>query len=218
MHCNDHPSLDQFNIQLMKRSTQALREIKLSSEPVSDTPTLLDDSQWTIFYPRDFRLLRSLCIIHWSIPNEFLKWRIHMDLEQMSFSWLNENQKIVLHVLLESYKTCLGYLFLTKEVSRRELFGNILGNDIKELSRRLVLKRKLNRPPIKRVWRRGYRDKGSRVPDHQKKPKYDFSFISEQNLIENRRKITDKTINYLTKYLTNFVVSSLKEEDFNLTL
>lgn len=204
MHCNDHPSLDQFNIQLTKRLSLALKEIKLSSEPVLDTPTLLDNSQWKILYPRDFRLLRSLCIVHWKIPNEYLRWRIHLDLEEMTFNWLNENQKIIIHVLLSSEEVCRKFLFLTRQISKRELFGNILGNDVKELSNKLKIKRVHLRPPTKSIWRRGYQDKGSRVPDHQKKPKYDHSFVTEQNKIELRRLITDKTINYLIQYLINY--------------
>lgn len=203
MHCNDHPSLDQFNIQLAKRLNSAVEEIKLSSEPVSDTPTLLDDSQWKVSYPRDFRLLRTLCIVLWKFPL-FLRWRIRLDLEAMSFSWLSEEQKIILKVLLSSESNCRKFLFLTKQFTKRELFGNILGNDVRELSKRLKISKVRNSPPRKRVWRRGYRDKGSRVPDHRQKPKFDYSFTNEQNLIELRRKITDKTINYLIQFLSSY--------------
>lgn len=210
MLVNDHPSLEQFNIQLWRRVSLQLQKLEIETprSQVPATPTLLGEG-WKVKYPKDFRLLRCLCIVHWMFTNEFLRWRVHLDLDQSTFSWLNDNQKIVLRTLLSSKETCERYLFLTKSVTRREIFGNILGNDLRDLSQtfRIIKCGKL-KPPTRPVWRRGYRDKGSRVPDHQWREKFDSTFTSEQNRFEHRRNIVEQSVVRINRYLSELDFSN----------
>lgn len=180
------PSPEQFNIQLEKIVLRSIAtDDRFSRTPVSDSPTLLDDRKFVFSYPRTFRELRSLCIIQWYFP-EMYHWRIWSDLEEMRFNWLNPKQEVILRILLTSKETCLSYLYLAQSFSSEELFGNILRTDTRDSLKTLKIRRK-GYKLIPNIYRRGYRDKGARKPDHKWLPKEDYSFTNEQNDLESKR-------------------------------
>jgi hypothetical protein len=180
------PSPEQFNIQLEKTVLRSLTtDDRFSRTPVSDSPTLLDDREFAFSYSRSFRELRSLCIVQWYLP-EMYHWRIWSDLDEMNFNWLNWKQEVILRILLTSKETCLVYLYSSQSFSSEELFGNILRTDIKDTLRSLKIRRK-GYKLIPLVYRRGYRDKGARKPDHKWLPREDAIFTIEQNDLEKKR-------------------------------
>lgn len=161
-------TLTQFHMQLEKTIVRRLSDDWNLRRRVSTTPTcqfILSDL--VILYPRDYRLLRTLCIIQWYLP-EFLHWRIYLDLKEKTFSQLNEKQKLELSIFLDSKEIMEFYLFETKRYSGSEIFGNILGNDLRDLQKTLIFRDKFFTRPKRKTRHRGYRDHGSRIPDHKK--------------------------------------------------
>lgn len=197
-------TLSQFNIQLEK----SLRRVPLDdwflANHVLDSPTLLLDSErYRIIYPKDFRLLRALTILQWTFP-ESLHWRIWLDLDSMNFSWLNKKQKLEIQVLLCSQEFCSKYLFLTTRYSGNEIFGNFLKNDMLDLLKVLKVRRKVIRPPKRKVRRRGYQDHGSRRPDHKWLPRFDYSFSENQNEKELENLKLQRTLSRVLSILSKF--------------
>lgn len=192
---------EKFNIQLSKKVISVVSDSgKFLSESVSATPTLLDDQSYSIHYPRNFRLLRALAISQWWFP-EILHWRIWLDLTDMTFSWLSRKQIVELNVYLHSKEDCLKYLYWTDRFSGNEVFGNLLGKDLTETLKVLKITRKVKRKPRKSIWRRGYRDHGSRRPLHRWLPSEDYSFDEYQVLLEKERELTNKLINRILTIL-----------------
>lgn len=194
-------TLLKFNIQLEKAITSQLRGVKLLRTAVSDSPKCLCNDLVSINYPLDFAGLRALAICQWSFP-ENLHWRVLLDLREKTFSQLNDKQVLELCILLSSKEICYFYLYETERYSSREIFGNILGNQLKELLNSLKIKEKVLRSPKKKQRHRGYRDKGSRRPDHQWKESFDFSFIEYQNKLEKKRYLQNKNSTILKQLLT----------------
>lgn len=195
-------SSKQFNIQLEKTVN---RDFHLgdwfSRNHVSDTPTCPEKLEdWIIVYPKDFRLLRSLAILQWYLP-EIWHWRIFLDLKEKTFSQLNQKQRIEILLLLESKEIMEIYLYETKRYTGSEIFGNILGNDLKDLFKILRLRRNLKSKPKRIERHRGYRDHGSRRPDHQWLPQEDYSFTEYQNLKERNLKLQTRTVTVLSDFL-----------------
>lgn len=199
-------SLQKFNIQLRRTISSFLEDDKVLRTAVSDSPKWLLDSDFRVILPKDFNSLRSLAISHWYISNDQLFWEIHLSLmEENSRSQLNRKQKIELEILISSKEICEVYLYETKRYSGREIFGNILGNELKECLKRLKIKRNIPRKPKKQERHRGYRDKGSLRPDHLWLEKYDFSLTEYQNLLEKKsdlhRKLTTELLQILSEKL-----------------
>lgn len=196
----NRPSFEQFNIQLWQRIKNLLaQETRILRMPVLDSPTLLDED-YKVSYPRNFRLLRSLIILHWEFP-EFLFWRVHLDLSEINFKWLSEKQRILIRILLDSKEATSRYLYETRSLSGNEIFGNILGNDYKDLFKEYLKIFRKRYKLIKSVYRRGYKDKGTWVPSHQHRERFDFSFTLEQNLLEQEQIHLDRVTNRILKYL-----------------
>jgi hypothetical protein len=194
-------TLLKFNIQLDRTIASHLRDDKLLSTAVSDSPKCLNDNLVSIVYPRDFSGLRALAIVQWSFP-ENLHWRILLDLREKDHNQLNEKQKLELSLLLSSKDLCYFFLYETERYSSREIFGNILGNQLKDLLKTLKIKEKIQKKPKKAIRHRGYRDKGSRRPDHQWIECFDLSFNEYQLKIEKKRYLLDKNSNKLLQLLT----------------
>lgn len=198
-------NLKQFNIQLERNVKKSfLTNDRFLTRPVFVTPTrCIDPTEVKIVYPRDFRLLRILFISHWYYP-EVLFWRIHLDLEEFSLSQLNKKQKLELRILLSSKENMEKYLYRTKRYSSSELFGNILGNDLRDLEKFLEFHKIKHSKPRRLVRRRGYKDKGSRRPSHQWKEKYDISFIEYQNELEKENLKLHKLLKRILLILENY--------------
>lgn len=156
----------QFNIQLERVITSRLQEFGTRRNYFSQElsfefrPSVLHEEP-RVLVPRNFRLLQILCIIHWYLP-ESLQFLVHLELEGESFSWLNRNQQKILHLMLNSKRDMISFLYLTQRFTGNEIFGNLLGNDFRELSRKFKVTWKKYPRPIRKVWRRGPKDKGSR--------------------------------------------------------
>jgi hypothetical protein len=180
-----------------------LVEHRSPTRQVFDTPTLLlEDSKVLIVYPRNFRLLRALAVSQWYFPEE-LHWRILLDLEEMSFNWLNRKQKLELHILISSRRNCEVYLYETKRYSGSEIFGNILGNDLRDLKKNLKIQRRKPKKPRRPVRRRGYKDHGARRPDDRWLPSNDVSLTEEQVRLEQETDHYTFVIARLLRYLEN---------------
>lgn len=191
----------EFNIQLEKYIERKLFNEKFLRTSVSASPKCLTDNQkFSVNYPRDFKSLRSLAIIQWYFPEE-LHWRILMDLKEMTFSQLNEKQKIEIFIYLSSKEIMEIYLFETKRYTSRELFGNILGNELSTLLRQFRIKVVKPRKPKRIERHRGYRDKGSLKPTHRWLPDYDFTLTEYQTNLERKQDLTLKISLSLEKYL-----------------
>jgi hypothetical protein len=168
------PTPEQFNIQFLRNIRRTVTsDDRFPRDAVSDSPTLLDSEIWSVTYPRDFRSLRALSIAQWYFP-ENLHWRIWLDLSNSKFSWLNPRQRIILRILLSSESNCKTYCYESQSFSSQELFGNILRTDLKDALKHLKFHKKVYRL-VPRVYRRGYRDKGARRPDHRWLPSSDYS-------------------------------------------
>lgn len=202
-----------FNIQFEKELRRNLNDFstKFFANNVLDSPTFLEN--FDIIYPRNFRMIRCLCIFQWYFP-EILHWRILLDLKEMKFAHLNEKQRIEIQLLLNSKETMITYLYETKRYSSFEIFGNILRNDCKELF--LSLNLKIRSRKVRKIQRkRGYQDHGSRKPAEKWLETYDFSFTERMNEIEARRyhlnKLTNRLIKILEKIYTAKGTKSFKE-------
>lgn len=114
---------------------------------------------------RPYELIK-LGILHWYFPEE-LRWLFRF--------WLEENWKGQFleekEVILTSKEMALGYLLIQSKWSDRDLWGNVLTKKFL-----LWFKCKGKNPPVRfksktgkvkrTVRHRGYRDKGSKRPDH----------------------------------------------------
>lgn len=164
-----------------------------------------------VVYPRDFRLLRSLVIVHWYFP-ENLRYLVHIQLEGESFNWLARKQSLELTILLSSKQNCLKYLYLTERYTGSEIFGNILGNDLKDLCRKMKILRRTYPRPVKKVWRRGPKDKGSRrvnstssilVEEYRK----DYLLNLEEEKVQRKRRLLHLTSLSIQHYLEEKLLS-----------
>lgn len=201
-------NLKQFNIQLEKSIQRKLKNETLLRTPVFVSPTrqILDDQEFKIIYPRSFRLMRSLVILQWYLP-ENLHWRIYLDLQERTFSNYNRKQQIEIAIFLSSKKNMELYLFRTNRYTGGEIFGNILGNDLSDLCKILKISKKRKSSPVYPIRRRGYKDKGAMRPFHSWLPKEDYDLTRIQLQKEKDKYLQQKTI--------NFILSLIQEEHSN---
>lgn len=162
------------------------------------TPTFLE--QYFIVYPRKFKEIQGLIVISYYCP-ESLKWRIWLDLNEMSFSHLNEKQRIEIQILLSSKENMLKYLFLTNRYTSHEIFGNILGEGLKTLKFLRIYRRSTK--IVYRLRKRGYDDKGSLRPKEKWLPDSDYTFTNLQNEKEKRSQLRQSVINAILTSLEN---------------
>lgn len=172
MRDRNHLDLQQFNIQLAKTifTSDLYSKILKQEEYFSHktclwrSDTKLPNSQFLLSLPRDFRLLRSLSITLWWYP-EVMRTLYLIEMREKNFSHLNAKQQMEISIYLSSKENCLKYLYLTQRYSGSELFGNLLGNDLKDLSRVLKIRFRVQVKARRKVFRRGPKDYGSRRSD-----------------------------------------------------
>lgn len=206
-------SYQQFNIQLVKEISLNLQKFGTRRNTFSHElslefrPDKLHSSP-RISYPRNFRLLRCLCIVQWYFP-ENLHFLTLTDLEKESFSWLNLKQKMEISIYLNSRETMIKYLYLTDRYSGNQIFGNILKNDLQELSKKFKVTYESYPRPRRKVYRRGPKDKGSRrvhscgplfLEDIQR----DVFLQLEEEKFQRKLILQQNLINSLLKFLENF--------------
>jgi hypothetical protein len=195
---------EQFNIQLEKNLNRNSWMRSFSESLSRIIPNDSEPTEVIIKYPRSFKSLRSLAIVQWYLP-EKIRWQIFLDMEEMSFSHLNLKQVLEIRTLLQSKEIMQIYLYQTERFTNREIFGNILGNELRTSLQELKIQRKNYKKP-KRIQRhRGYRDKGSWKPPHRWTPNSDFSLTDIQNRLEQRHYLTLKYINLLKQELEKFL-------------
>jgi len=136
---------------------------------------------WKLNLPRKFREQRALAISCWYFP-DWLKWEILLEINQnhnflhLNFNWV---QEIELRCLVEKEEIMLRYL--QEVINPRELFGTILQEDLLNALKLLNFSKEEKGPVVRRVRRKGYRDKGSWRPSHLWLPSSDFTFTEQQN-------------------------------------
>lgn len=215
MRDRNHLDLQQFNIQLSKTILRSkfyqdlLRKEEYFSHKSclwrSDTKT--PNSEFRVVFPKDFRLLRALSISIWFFPQN-LQYLYKIQLEEEKFSWLNEKQRIELSILLSSKELCLKYLYLTDRYTGSEIFGNFLGNDLRDLNNRLKILFVKQQRARKKVFRRGPKDKGTRRSDSsisviEKEIQRDVFVNLEYQKFRKRQLLLQQTIHKILQYLEN---------------
>lgn len=188
-------TLQQFHIQLDEAIDRLLRRSQFHqkqglgySDPVDER---LPD--YRTILPKDFRSLRMLCILVWWLPENW-KYQVLLDLQDQSLSWLNKKQKLELLTYLSSKESTIDYLYFTERYSGNQIFGNLLGPEAEHLLRNLRISKKNPRKPKKLVYRRGYRDHGSRKPDDRWEERFDYSFTEYQLLKEKENLLTQTSL------------------------
>jgi hypothetical protein len=206
-------SYQQFNIQLEEKVLKSLKELGTKRNSFSQEqsfefrPDTLHE-ELKVFYPRNFRLLRTLSIINWYLP-ESISFLTKLQLEEDNFHFLNEKQRIELSILISSKENMEKYLYLTERYSGNEIFGNILGNDLKELSKKYKISRIRNPFPRRKVYRRGPKDYGSRRvisqgPLFYKDLYSDLNLLKEEEMYQRKEKLIHKTISRILIVLENY--------------
>lgn len=206
-------SYQQFNIQLREKLLKDLKNLGTRRNSFSQElsfefrPEELQ-SEIEFFFKRNFRNLRCLSIILWYLP-ENLKFLVKLKLEQENFNFLNKKQRIEISILSSSEENMKKYLFLTNRYTGNEIFGNILGNDLKELSQNFKVSRRFNPIPKKKVFRRGPKDYGSRRvislgPKFEKDLYSDVFLQEKEEQLRRKEKLIHKTISRLLIYLENY--------------
>lgn len=169
---------------------------RIARTSVIDSPTLLES--YYLVLPRKFYSIRNLCILVHFIPNDSIKWRLRLDLEEKIGNF-DLKKQLELKLLIESKQNCLTFLYETSKYTSNEVFGNILNQSIKDFESIKFLKKSSRVNKAQR--RRGYNDKGSLRPREKWIESYDFSFTELQNEKEKKTNLHNKTLHYLNKYL-----------------
>lgn len=156
----------QFNIQLENYISPRLQRYEngrnfFSQELSLELRPSESNSEFRVSFQKDYRSLRTLSIILWYLP-ERSHFLLRLELEGLSLNWLNWKQQVEIRILLNSKKSMEKYLFLTQRYTGSEIFGNILGNDLRKVSKETKFYKKIQSKAKKKIWRRGPKDKGSR--------------------------------------------------------
>jgi hypothetical protein len=108
--------------------------------------------------------------------------------------------------MLNSKEDMITFLYLTQRYSGNEIFGNLLGNDFRELSRKFKVFWKKYPRPIRKVWRREPKDKGSRRvnslgPSFEDDLRRDVFLQLEEEKLIRKKILLQTTINRLLSIL-----------------
>lgn len=216
MRDRNHLDLLQFNIQLTKTvlRSKLYQDIEKQEEYFSHKSSLwrsdtkTPNSEFRVVLPKDFRLLRALSISLWYFPQN-IQTLYRLQLENQTFSWLNEKQKLELSILLSSKENSQKYLYLTQRYTSFEIFGNFLGNDLNDLKGKIKVIFVFQQKAKKKVFRRGPKDKGTRRSDSsvsiiEKEIQRDV-WINEKNIIiEKKNLLLQQTLHRILQILENY--------------
>lgn len=141
--------------------------------------------------------LIRLALFSWYVPEE-VGFVLRADLVQKG-KQLSLLDRTLISQFLKSKAYCLLFLQETQLWHSRDLFGNLL-------SKKFQLSRFLKLTPLKRKIakvqrKRGYDDKGSKVPEHRWLPTSDWSLTKLQNEIENQRQSFKDTNAFIEGFL-----------------
>jgi hypothetical protein len=205
-------TLSQFNIQLSRNLNptgitefcqERIKSLQTESLATSDPSAI--QQQWNRRYPKDFFSLRTLIVAHYFIEDPLIRFGIKVDLEELSLRHLNRKQQIELKVLLSSKDICLRYLLKTKRYHSNQIFGAFSEKAAKMAFSKIREYQVSQKPPARKVWRRGYRDGKSihKLP-HQQVTNYALTTEASvaMNRLEQRNLIFQRTTSYLIKHLS----------------
>lgn len=134
----------------------------LSTSALDNSNRLQDWENSFILKDRSLTSLVILSIFSWYIPEEFgilLRLDIHEKVK-------NNTDLGFVELLLISKGHCLNFLLDTRLWHTRDFFGNILNEkNIKKALNSVKFRFRNKKKPTKLVYRRGYKDKGSRRKD-----------------------------------------------------
>jgi hypothetical protein len=179
----------QLDLKLLKKFQSAdlrLYESLDRTTSGSITPNVIVQVNLSWFKEKDLILIG---VLSWWL--EVLGDLVRVSLEEFKLS--PENQ-IKLNLILHSKAGAVEFLF--QNYSNRDFFGNTLPR-LEKLSRELKILLLYPKKEKRVQRRRGYRDHGSRRPDHRKLEKSDWSLTELQNQIEEDRQADEDTTQFL---------------------
>jgi hypothetical protein len=167
-----------------------------STSALVDPKRLQDWENSFILKDKSLTSLVILSILSWYIPEEY-GVILRLDIERI----ITKNDDLrFLGLLLLSKGHCLCYLCDTRLWHTRDFFGNILTEkNIWKALNSVKFKLKNRRKPTRLVYRRGYKDKGSRRKDVNPN-----AFIDTRSLVrdeELRRQSHRDTLAFLQAFL-----------------
>lgn len=168
------------------------KECEDRSRSVVDSSNLETDQ----FEPNGLSFASNLSLTEKILLGVF-QWYMPKELGVLTNLWLEEHWggefKEIKAVLLNSKDTALGYLLVSDRWSTRDFYGNILKeNNVKRILLSMKVRRRNKSRPKRKVWRRGYNDKGStRLPHDSvrfdyRKLKSVIQTIEEQELLDSK--------------------------------
>lgn len=182
-------SFESLDLQLQKfvdECPQLLEKIKELRDLVLVNPTKnnkydLTGLTWNSNFELNEKIL--LGILHWYFPEE-LRFTFNLELDRI---WGNDY--IEYKVILISKKVALGFLLVQDRWNEFDFFGNIL--KAKTLRKFWSLRFKISDSQKTGKFRKlnfcDYKDKGSKPPDHQREPVYNYRKLLTVEDLELRR-------------------------------
>lgn len=127
----------------------------------------------------------TLAVLSWYLPEE-LGYLLNQSLFER---WDAQKFMVEKELLLRSKTMMLSYLQIQDQFNDSDFFGNYFNDKkLQRVIKLIKLGKKDNRPVVKKVFRRGYSDHGSRRPDHQPEVRFpDFEKLITPNEYEALR-------------------------------
>lgn len=138
--------------------------------------------------------LVALAIVHWWFPKE-IRMLVRIELEERKKLLVLQDQEEI-SLLLRTKELTKLYLLETNKYHTREFFGNVLRTITESTKRIKLVKYRPGRVTYPQ-WKRGFHDKGSRVPSEKWKPRSDYTLTELQNQIEQERLSFDDTQSFI---------------------
>lgn len=138
-----------------------------------------------------------LGIISWYIPENH-GFILREDLRETT-KYLNDIDRELVNLLLESKAQTLVWLIETSLWHERDFFGNILKFN---RAQHFLRVRRESKKLRKLVRKRGYHDHGSRVADHKWKPRHDYFLTKKHYEIESYKSRIADTRDFIVGIIT----------------
>lgn len=140
---------------------------------------------------------KALALVSYWVPDEALGFYLREEIRE-KLDQYDLKDRLQLEILLFGRKDLvLNWLFLNESMSSRDLFGTWIEHGVLAFNELKFHKRRL-RDPVEPVYRRGYKDKGSRRPETAWLPSFDYSWTELQN---EKERIDDLYQAYLSQVL-----------------
>lgn len=198
-------NLDSFNFcknvesSVLKLVSQNLNDLRNNVIAISNLQS--ENSKFSPFKLRDLdkKNFIRLSILSWYLPEE-VSILLRLELSE-KIKYYSPDDRVIFQQLLKSKAIMLIFLQETSLWHTRDFFGNILAKQFK-LDRFFRSKSECFRTKLKfKQRKRGYDDHGSRVEDHKKLPKYDWSLTELQIEIEEERQVSHDMDEFLLGFM-----------------